>query len=213
LLLAQEGKSTEAEAEHRAALTIQQKLADVYPGIAEYRRGMTRSLNNLGDLLNAAGRAAEAIDYYVRSRKILEALAKDNPSVADFESGLAFSLSGLGRAHRRAGQRAEAVADLRRAVALRERLVPLTFEVRYDLARNHALLAGLADEGGSGLSPADRRVEADLAMGVLKQVVAEGYRDARMRAEPDFAPLRRRGDFQMLMLDLDFPAAPFARGD
>jgi hypothetical protein len=170
---------------------------------------MTRSLNNIGDLLTAAGRASEAIDYYVRSRNILEAIVKDNPSVADFRSGLAFSLSGLGRAHRRSGECAAAVADLRRAIALREGLAPLSFEARYDLARNHALLAGLAEAVGSGLSPADGRVEADRAMNVLKQVVAEGYEDATMRAEPDFAPLRRRGDFQVLMLDLDFPADPF----
>jgi hypothetical protein len=151
------------------------------------------------------------LDCYVRSRDILAALVNDNPSVADFQSGLAFSLSGLGRAHRRSGQRAAAVADLWRAVALREGLVPLSLEARYDLARNHALLAGLADEEGSGLSPDDGRVEADRAMEVLKQVVAEGYRDATMRADPDFAPLRRREDFQVLMLDLDFPAEPFAR--
>jgi hypothetical protein len=105
------------------------------------------------------------------------------------------------------------VADLRRAIALRAGVATLSFEARYDLARNHALLAGLADEEGSCLSPADRRVEADRAMDVLKQVVAGGYRDATMKAQPDFAPLRGRGDFQELVLDLDFPAEPFARPD
>ena len=47
-------------------------------------------------------------------------------------------------------------------------------------------------------------------MNVLKRVVAAGYRDATAKAEPAFAPLRLREDFELLMLDLDFPAAPFA---
>ena len=213
LLLAQEGNLAEAEAEQHAALAIYQKLADDNPKVAEYRRGMTRSLNNIGDLLTASARASEAIECFARSRDILERLVKDSPSVADYQSGLAFTLSGLGRARRRSGERAQAVADLRRAVTLREGLAPLPLDARYDLARTHVLLAAMAGEEGSGLSPADGRVEAERAMDALKRVIADGYRDATMKTHPDFAPLRGREDFQELMLDLDFPAEPFARDE
>ena len=210
VLLSITGRAAEAEAEHRKALAIHQKLADDNPRIPGYRRSMTRCLNNIGDLLTDAGRATEAIQFFMRSRNILEALVEENSAVEDFRNGLAFSLSGLGRARRRAGDRTAAVADLRRAIALRERLAGLDFEARYNLACNHALLAALAAENGSDLGPADARAQADKAIELLKRVVADGYRNAKMKTEPDLDPLRGRLDFQLLMLDLDFPADPFA---
>jgi hypothetical protein len=46
----------------------------------------------------------------------------------------------------------------------------------------------------------------------LRRAVAAGYRNyAHMRKDPDLDPLRRRADFQQLMLDLAFPADPFTR--
>jgi hypothetical protein len=103
------------------------------------------------------------------------------------------------------------VADLRRAIALREGLASASPEARYSLALNHALLAGLAAEDGSSLAVAEGHAQADRAMQVLKRVVADGYRDATMRTDPDLDPLRGRLDFQLLMLDLAFPPDPFAR--
>jgi hypothetical protein len=42
--------------------------------------------------------------------------------------------------------------------------------------------------------------------------MAAGYRDvAWMRRDPDLDPLRPRADFQVLLLDLAFPADPFTR--
>ena len=52
--------------------------------------------------------------------------------------------------------------------------------------------------------------QADKAIELLKRVVADGYRNAKMRTEPDLDPLRGRLDFQQLLLDVDFPADPFA---
>ena len=106
---------------------------------------------------------------------------------------------------------AAAVADLRRAVTLWEGLSVLPLGARYDLVRNHALLAGLATEAGSGLSPEEALPEADRAMALLKRLVAEGFRDAKMSTEPDLAPLRDRPGFRLLMMDLAFPKDAFAR--
>ncbi len=48
-------------------------------------------------------------------------------------------------------------------------------------------------------------------MNDLRQAVATGYRSAAVyRHEPALGPLRRRDDFQLLMMDLAMPAAPFA---
>jgi eukaryotic-like serine/threonine-protein kinase len=211
LLLSDTGQRPEAEAEHRMALAIRQKLADDHPTVSEYRRGVTYSLINVGDLLTGSGHGTEAIDCFARSREILEALVQENPSVEENRNLLAFSLSRLGSARRRAGDHRGAAADLRRAIALWEGLAAISLEARYDLARNHALLAVLVAEGGSGLSPAEGRAYSEQAVEVIKRLVAEGYRNPNSSIEPDFASLRRRPDFQLLLLDLAFPTEPIAR--
>jgi serine/threonine-protein kinase len=82
------------------------------------------------------------------------------------------------------------------------------------LACTHAELAGLAGEAGSGMTASEGRAEADRAMEWLRRAVAAGYQHvALMRKDPDLDPLRSRPDFQLLMMDLEFPDDPFARGD
>jgi eukaryotic-like serine/threonine-protein kinase len=210
VLLLTSGKPADAEVEHRKSMAIRQTLADENPNVAEYRRELTRSLNNVGEALIPCGRAAEAIDVYLRSRDILETLVKENPATPEFSSGLAYSLSGLGRALRIAGDRAAAAMNLGRSVLLWERQAALSPGSRYDLARSHALIAILAGESGSGVSPAEGRTAADRAITELKRAVAAGYRNPRMDVDADFDPLRARPDFQILMLDLAFPDNPFA---
>ena len=54
-------------------------------------------------------------------------------------------------------------------------------------------------------------VEARKAMSSLRQAVVAGYRNtAVMDKETALDPLRSRPDFQILMMDLAFPAEPFA---
>jgi eukaryotic-like serine/threonine-protein kinase len=210
-LLLNTGASAEAEAEYLQALAIYQKLASDNPTISEYRRGINVPLVNIGELLTDTGRASEAIDYFVRSRDNLEALINENPSMAANRDVLAFSLSGLGRGRGRAGERHAAVADLRRAIALREGLAAIDLDARYDQARNHGLLAGLAEQDGSGLASAEGRAHSEQATDMLKRIMAEGYRNPKMSTEPDFEHIRHRADFQLLMMDNAFPADPFAR--
>ena len=78
----------------------------------------------------------------------------------------------------------------------------------------HGSLAGLAGAAGSGISAAEAASQAEEAMAILRRAVAGGYRDVdHLRVEPGLNPLRTRDDFQLLMMDLAFPAEPFARGD
>ena len=48
-------------------------------------------------------------------------------------------------------------------------------------------------------------------MVVLKRAVAEGWRKASSRPDPDLDALRSRDDFRLLVFDLDFPENPLAR--
>ena len=48
-------------------------------------------------------------------------------------------------------------------------------------------------------------------MNRLREAVTAGFRDlAHIRTDTDLDPLRSRPDFQLLMMDLAFPAEPFA---
>jgi tetratricopeptide (TPR) repeat protein len=52
----------------------------------------------------------------------------------------------------------------------------------------------------------------DRAIDLLRKAVATGFRDAKHFAQDrDLDPLRNRPDFQLLMMDVAFPAQPFAR--
>src|SRR5262249_2461656 len=157
----------EALASRRAALAIRQKLADRNPDAPALRRGIAQSLNNIGDLQIDSGDSSGAIVTFERARELSEELLARYPGVGEYISGLGFSLSGLGGAHRRAGRAAEAATLLRRSIALWEGLPGQSSEAHGETARNHALLAGLASEPGTGLSPADGLVEARNAIEAL----------------------------------------------
>jgi eukaryotic-like serine/threonine-protein kinase len=59
-LLFQTGKPSEAEAEDRKALAIQQKLADDNPAVTDFRSRLADSHHSLGILLSERGRPPEA---------------------------------------------------------------------------------------------------------------------------------------------------------
>jgi hypothetical protein len=51
-------------------------------------------------------------------------------------------------------------------------------------------------------------------MGSLHQAATMGYSNATaIRNQPRLDPIRARPDFHVLMMDLAFPAEPFARGE
>ncbi len=72
------------------------------------------------------------------------------------------------------------------------------------------MLAGLAAKPGSGMTAAEGRAESHRAMEWLRRAVAAGYRNLTiLRTDTDLDPLRSRPDFQLLMMDLEFPDDPF----
>jgi hypothetical protein len=74
------------------------------------------------------------------------------------------------------------------------------------------LLAALAADRRSGLSPGDGPVEAERAMSALHQAITVGYRHIeKLRTDSDLDSLRSRTDFQLLLMDLAFPPDPFVR--
>jgi serine/threonine-protein kinase len=78
------------------------------------------------------------------------------------------------------------------------------------LARTAAAFSTLSAAVGND----EGRAYAERAMTTLRRAAAAGWRGADdLRSEPSFVPLRSRTDFQILVMDLDFPDDPFARAD
>jgi eukaryotic-like serine/threonine-protein kinase len=58
----------------------------------------------------------------------------------------------------------------------------------------------------------EARSELDRAFDALRGACAAGFRNpAGMRTNSNLDPLRSRPDFQILLMDLEFPVDPFAR--
>jgi hypothetical protein len=75
----------------------------------------------------------------------------------------------------------------------------------------HASLSTLAGVPGTGVSADEKDTEAERAMALLWRAAGMGFRapDA-YRAETALNSLRNRPDFRLLLMDLTFPAKPFA---
>ena len=77
----------------------------------------------------------------------------------------------------------------------------------------HAMLASVAGRPGSGIADPERSSEEEAAMGILRELIEGGYHDRELINESSLDALRSRLDFRLLMMDVAFPADPFARGD
>ncbi len=83
------------------------------------------------------------------------------------------------------------------------------FGVAHDLALCGPLVAVDAGSSSTG-SQSGRRKYADSAIDTLRQAIVHGLKDVqRLRTDPGFDSLRARDDFQIIVLDLAFPANPF----
>jgi hypothetical protein len=136
---------------------------------------------------------------------------RENPTDVGNRHLLAYAMLWRGLALRDLGQPAGAAADVRRALALCDE-PPLRSGYEPGTAYCHAALAGMAGRAGSGVSAAEGEKAAARAMEWLGRAVAMGYRNTmELRTESALDPLRSRPDFRLLMMDVAFPAEPFAQ--
>jgi eukaryotic-like serine/threonine-protein kinase len=123
----------------------------------------------------------------------------------------------IARALRQVGRSTEARETIRRIeseLAIFRELGPPSWVGPYYLADAYAHLSTLVGRPGTEPSPAQRaeiRSHQDRAIDCLRRAVAEGYRSLdNIRRDRDLEPLSSHPDFQALLLDLAFPADPFA---
>ncbi len=207
LLLQQTGHPEGALAEFEQEFLVRNELAS--PGNARAQNSLATCEVNKAAALLVLGRPAEARISCDRSIVIREALFKASPADVGTRTGLAASLLRSGQVRRATGDFAGAAADWRRAIALYEGLPPRSNDVAVFEAGCHAMLSGLAEIAGSGLTASDRTSEADRALAILRAALAAGFRTPALATEAALAPLRTRPEFPLLIMDAVFPPDPF----
>jgi serine/threonine-protein kinase len=201
-LLGDTGRPAAAEAEFRKGLVLECKLAEDNPKVPGFRKNVADSQIYLSVVVRRLGRPAESRDLCQSAIAALEALIREDPKRLSYREALAESYLYRGLARRALGDPAGATADAQQALDLFKGLTSFHKWVWYGAACCHAALAGLTGPAAA---------EADTAMALLHRAVAEGYRHAALfRTDDALDPLRGREDFRRLLMDLAFPAEPFA---
>jgi tetratricopeptide (TPR) repeat protein len=199
--------------ERSAALST--RLVAEHPSVVEWQNDLAGTLNNLGIVYRDAGRAEEASRSWGRAAEIRVRLAALHPNVPDYRRGLAEVFGALGGLERRRGRLDEAARSLRLAREAADTITDPRPGDLYTFAYVDAQSAALVGRGRAKLTLAEeseRQSLTDRAMATLRRAVKAGFGERKqLEQDVDLDPIRSRADFQALLLDLAFPADPFAR--
>jgi hypothetical protein len=174
------------------------------------RSELSNVLINIAEIQRRQGRLAEARASCDQAIAIRKAVIKELPEVLGYRLRMGECLLRSGQVRLDAGDIPGATADWRRAIELYQGLPFRGGELAMFQAGCHAMRSSVAGMSGSGVSAAVGASEAEEAMVILRQIVAEGYHAPQLGNESCLEPLRSRLDFQLLMMDVAFPAEPLA---
>jgi tetratricopeptide (TPR) repeat protein/tRNA A-37 threonylcarbamoyl transferase component Bud32 len=189
------------------AVTIYEPLFRDNRRDVELRWRLARCLDEIGRIASLLGRPSEAAGALERAAGIHEALARDHPIFYSVD----VARNRLYAASQRlaAGRPEQAGSCLRRAEdELRRSHQARAETLLHDLACSHILWSAAGREGAIG--PVEREERTRRALAALRRAVLAGHADlVQIRRDPVLDPLRRRRDFEEMVLDLSFPADPF----
>jgi tetratricopeptide (TPR) repeat protein len=223
-LLDDQRKFAEAEAAHRQAIALLEKLVDEFPAVPGYRDLLARSHAALGVAFGSQGKQREEEASYRAALAIQEQLAADSPAVPDYRNDLASTYSNLGSALLREGKQ-EAEIVLRQGLAIAEKLVaefPTVPEYRDLLGSIQSSLGGailhVSKEPEKALPWCDKAIataeEALRRDGSIERFrwglrVAQSYRAAALIALQRHAEALK--DYDKMVELAPEPDRPFAR--
>ncbi len=197
------------------AAQVSAGLANDHPQNRDYQVHLAWNYFALGNHCGEMGKSSEASSYFDKAIAIRRNMIAADPSTPSHRTELASMFRYRAIVMQKCGRPADAVRDFRQSIAMYQELTDPTPGNRYDLACLQSLLAGVAAEAGSGLTPDEGRAAAEQAMTTLHQAFDAGWNNpAWMRIDTDLDPIRSRPDFQLLlmkMMDRHFPAEPFSK--
>jgi eukaryotic-like serine/threonine-protein kinase len=116
------GRYADAEPSYRAAVADWESLSEAFPSVADYRRDLANSYNNLGTLLSRQGNKSGAETAYRMAINLREKLAAQMPTSADCHNDIAETYNNLALLQSDVGNKAEAEATYRKALAVYDKL-------------------------------------------------------------------------------------------
>ena len=205
-----DGQPREALELFRSSVDRLESLARENHVLIQVRYNWAQSLNEISQLQTDLRQYSDAEHSALKSINLCEELVREVPSSPYFQFQAARGYGTLGKALLKAGSQGEALAILRKSVAILE--TSHNLNDRYNLACTLALASTVADPT-EGQAAADRqRRDADRAVATIRRAIERGWANSTvLKTDPDFDALRSRPDFQLLMMDLAFPAEPFLR--
>ena len=211
---ARAGRTSKALASREPALAVATRLADAHLGDLGIQAELAQAYLDIADLLTTTGKPSEALPWHDKALAIQRKMVEARPSR---------SRNSLPTASGAAGSRSRSAAGPPRRSRPSARPSPFSKGWRarhpaiiYDLACNRNRCSPASPPRPALVSrPPTARPRRTTRSRALRRAVAAGWKQlAHMKADSDLDPIRSRPDFQMLMLDmldLDFPADPFAR--
>jgi tetratricopeptide (TPR) repeat protein len=197
-------RDDEAVRSYREAIAVAERLVGLDPEDLDFQDRLGRAVTNLGTRLAIQGNTDQALAAFHRAIDIHRSVLAKAPQVPDHRRALFIPLTNVSELMNDRGRPAEAVPFALEARALTEGFPEYVLPIAAQLSR----AGGLIPEGR-----ADRERYLDLAMETLRQAISSGATSSsQILGDRDFAPLRSRKDFQVLICDPIFPADPFAAG-
>jgi serine/threonine-protein kinase len=206
-LMAATGKKAEAIGSYQSAIDVLEPSGKVPRGDLLALQMLAASYQGMGALQRERGQLQEAEGSFAEAVKRRNAISHIAASADADSIDLASALTSLSEAQLALDKRADAGNTLKDAQTQLKSVRANTPEFLVARARVDLLSNRL------GETDRVRTTMLDRAMDMLREAVAAGYRDFEidlMRTDPVLDPLRERPDFRMLMMDLAFPADPWA---
>jgi tetratricopeptide (TPR) repeat protein len=203
-----------AEENQRAVQTFD-RLAAEHPTIANFVFRQGQSYTALAENLRELGRLVQALAIANRALEITDRVGRDHRGVVAYQEARANARICNASILRQMGRHGEATQAYLDLVKIYEPIRHNDPVNEYNLACAHAclaaLLAGRSREQSGALADSAAS-HLDRAIAGVRTAVAAGYRrTAAMHEDPDLEPLRKRPDFQLFMMDLEFPEHAFTR--
>jgi tetratricopeptide (TPR) repeat protein len=142
----------EARSRYEKAREIRERLAAEFPAVAEYRKDLADTYNNLAMLLVDSRQYGEAQANFAKAKSLRQQLTAEFPDDAEYRKDLAGSHSNLALLLSTIGKKEDARPELEKALDLQERLCkqyPGALGYAKDLANAHSSLGAILDDLGN----------------------------------------------------------------
>ena len=198
-------KLDDAIRSYQSSVEIVERLVALDPENLDFQSKLGETVNNLGNTYLKRGQPELALKEFREAIGHQRPVYRKAPNMGHNSTYLFNPLINSSRALRDLRRPAEALPFVEEAWEIGKGRPENLVEVARELAAISGLLA-------NGRTDAERDRIAERGMTALREALTAGFeRVEKIQNDADFAPLRPRHDFQVLIYDPGFPSDPFAR--